>query len=335
MATAGPLRYGFAMPDRVLITGGAGFIGSSLADRLIQSTDAELVVVDNFDPFYPRAVKERNLAAIKASPRARFIELDLRDVAAVQSLLAQIRPSTVFHLAAKAGVRPSILDPLAYEEFNVRVTTGILHASVAAGVRNFVFASSSSVYGNNPKVPFSEADNVDRPISPYAATKKACELLCHTFQHLYGLRVAALRFFTVYGPRQRPDLAIHKFARAILKGTPITLFGDGSTSRDYTFIADILDGVVGAWRWIDRQPAPVSEVFNLGNSRPVTLSTLVQLLEEATGKRAVLERAPMQDGDVERTFADVTHAHDTFGYEPRTDFADGLRQFVAWLATQP
>jgi UDP-glucuronate 4-epimerase len=318
----------------LLVTGAAGFIGSHLSERLLATTEARVVGVDNFDPFYPRAVKERNLRELAKHPRFTFVELDLRDKAATENLYATHRPEGVFHWAARAGVRPSIQDPAGYVDSNVVVTTTLLQLATEHATRRFVFASSSSVYGNNAKVPFAECDVTDEPISPYAATKKACELLCHTFHQLGGFSTACLRLFTVFGPRQRPDLAIHKFARAILEDRPLTLFGDGSTSRDYTFIADIVDGILAADAHLARAPRPIHDVFNLGNSSPVKLSELVSLLEEAIGRAARIERAPMQPGDVLRTYADIAHARDILGYQPRTDLRTGIGHFVRWLREQ-
>ncbi|MEZ0312109.1 MAG: NAD-dependent epimerase/dehydratase family protein [Myxococcota bacterium] len=318
----------------LLVTGAAGFIGSHLAERLLATTDQHVVGVDNFDPFYARAVKERNLRELVKHPRFTFTELDLRDRARTTAVYAQHAPEAVFHWAARAGVRPSIEDPAGYVDSNVVVTTTLLQLAAAHATKRFVFASSSSVYGNNAKVPFGESDATDAPISPYAATKKACELLCHTFHDLVGLSTACLRLFTVYGPRQRPDLAIHKFARAILEDRPVTLYGDGGTSRDYTFIADIVDGIMAADAHLARSPRPIHDVFNLGNSSPVQLAELVSLLEEAIGRRARIERAPMQPGDVLRTYADITHARDTFGYDPKTDLRAGIGHFVRWLREQ-
>jgi UDP-glucuronate 4-epimerase len=261
--------------------------------------------------------------------------MDVRDVGRTEALFAQHRPYAVFHLAAKAGVRPSIEDPLAYADHNITATLNLLRQAAKHGTKHFIFASSSSVYGNNRKVPFRETDSVDHPISPYAATKKAAELLCHTYHHLYGLNVACLRFFTVYGPRQRPDLAIHKFCRAVLKGEPITLFGDGSTSRDYTYIDDIVDGILASFAWSLSNTHPGYEIFNLGNSRPIKLAELVSLIEEASGLTATLQRAPIQSGDVELTFADITKAGSMLGYAPRTDIRQGLDRFVRWMRAAP
>ncbi len=314
-----------------LVTGAAGFIGSHLVERLLATTEHRVVGVDNFEPFYPRAVKERNLSGLADNPRFTFVELDLRDKTRTSALYAQHAPESVFHWAARAGVRPSIEDPAGYVDSNVVVTTTLLQLAAEHATKRFVFASSSSVYGNNAKVPFAEHDTTDAPVSPYAATKKACELLCHAFHDLGGFSTACLRLFTVYGPRQRPDLAIHKFARAILEDRPVTLYGDGGSSRDYTFIADIVDGVLAADAHLAASPRPTHDVFNLGNASPVKLSELVSLLEEATGRRARIEGAPMQPGDVLRTYADITHARDTLGYQPKTDLRTGIGHFVRWL----
>jgi UDP-glucuronate 4-epimerase len=318
-------------PRTLLVTGGAGFIGSHLCERLLATSDARLAVLDNFDPFYERAQKTRNLAALAKNPRCELVELDLRDAPALEQLFARVRPAVVFHLAAKAGVRPSILAPGDYADVNIRGTLNLLELCKRHQTRDFIFASSSSVYGNAASVPFRETDSVDHPISPYAATKKAAELLCHTYHHLHGQNVAALRFFTVYGPRQRPDLAIHSFAKKILAGEPITLFGDGQTSRDYTYIDDIIDGVLGAYAWCTKQTAPAYVIANLGNSSPVTLSELVKQLEAALGKKAVVRHAPMQEGDVERTFAEISRAKELFAYAPKVPLEEGLRRFVGWL----
>ena len=307
-----------------LITGGAGFIGSHAAERLLARGD-RVIGLDNFDPFYSRGIKEGNIRSALAHPSFRLAEGDIRDAETVSRLFAEEKPDAVFHSAAKAGVRPSIADPLGYQDVNIRGTLVLLEAARKAGVRHFVFASSSSVYGENPKVPFSEDDFVDHPISPYAATKKAGELLCHTVHHLSGMPVTCLRFFTVYGPRQRPDLAIHKFTRLIDEGQPIPVFGDGSTSRDYTYIDDIVDGVVRA---IDRPDG--YRIINLGESTTVTLSEMIAEIERALGKKAVIDRQPLQPGDVPRTYADVEKARRLLGYEPRMPFREGIERFTAW-----
>jgi UDP-glucuronate 4-epimerase len=309
---------------RILVTGGAGFIGSHVCEALLWRGD-EVIALDNFDDFYPAEVKRRNIAAAAASPRFQLIEGDIRDPEAVQEAIGA-GMDAVIHLAAKAGVRPSIEQPLLYQDVNVRGTLVLLEACRENPKCRFIFGSSSSVYGNNPKVPFSEADRVDDPISPYAATKKAGELLCHTYHHLYGLPVTCLRFFTVYGPRQRPDLAIHKFARCIEAGRPIPVFGDGSMMRDFTYVDDI---VVGVLRALDRCAA--FRIYNLGGSQPVSVNELIRRLEEAMDKKAIIERLPLQPGDVERTYADLTLSRRELGFNPTTELRTGLKRFVHWL----
>lgn len=313
------------MPMRTIVTGGAGFIGSHLVDRLL-ADGAEVIVVDNFDPFYPRALKEANLAGALRQPRCRLVELDIRAARAVQELVAQARPDAIVHLAARAGVRPSIADPALYAEVNVLGTVHWLEAACRLEPRpRFVYASSSSVYGNRPDAPFRETDPVDLPISPYAATKKACELLAFTFHHLHGLPVTGLRFFTAYGPRNRPDLAIAKFTRLIDRGEPVPIFGDGTTRRDYTYVAEIVDGIVRA---IDRCTG--HHLYNLGNSDPVELLRLVAAIAQALGKPPVLRHLPEQPGDVRQTYADITRAAAELGYAPKTPIAEGLAHYIAW-----
>ena len=285
-----------------------------------------MTAVDNFDPFYSPELKRRNIAAHLANTRYRLIEVDIRDLDGLAGGL-EGGYDVIVHLAAKAGVRPSIRDPLAYVEVNVGGTQTLLELARRGGSRQFVFASSSSVYGVNPEVPWRESTPVLRPISPYAATKVSGELLGHVYSHLYGIRFLALRFFTVYGPRQRPDLAIHKFARAMLAGEPIPLFGDGTTSRDYTYIDDVIAGVRAA---IDYEGS-LYEVINLGNSRAVTLAEMVRVLEEELGVEAKIERKPQQPGDVPQTWADIEKARRLLGYEPLTEFREGVRRFAAWL----
>jgi UDP-glucuronate 4-epimerase len=318
---------------RILITGGAGFIGSHLSERLL-AAGHDVVVIDNFNDFYDPLVKRRNIEAVgraACSNGGNFIlcEGDIRDGDFIRAVFDQESPEAVIHLAAMAGVRPSIENPLYYEEVNIRGTMNILEGARVAGVRPILFASSSSVYGENPKVPFAESDPVDNPISPYAATKKAGELICHTYHHLYAMNIACLRFFTVYGPRQRPDLAIHKFTRLVLDGKPIQVFGDGTTSRDYTFIDDITDGIEKALGWVCAEERRY-DIFNLGGSRPVDLQRLVETIEAATGRKAVIERLPMQPGDVRRTFADLTKSTAVLGYRPATAIEDGIKAFVGW-----
>ena len=310
--------------SRVLVTGAAGFIGSHVVEKLLARGD-DVIGVDNFDPFYPREIKTRNLEPLLSNERFRFHELDLRQSPGVCALIELERPSAIVHLAAKAGVRPSIENPAAYIETNINGLQGLLSAVGRSPVTHFVFASSSSVYGDRSDPPFRETDRTDEPASPYAATKKAGEALCYTFHSLAGTPVTCLRFFTVYGPRQRPDLAIHKFVRMIDAGKPIPFFGDGSTSRDYTFIDDTVDGILRA---LDR-PAGY-EIYNLGRSDPVTLRDMVSEIESALGKRATIDRKPEQPGDVGITCANVDKAAEKLGYAPKVEFEEGIRRFVAW-----
>ena len=312
------------MPESVLITGGAGFIGSHVAEALIARGD-HVVVVDSLHPFYNPDLKLGNLEEMRARGGFVFEHADIRERARMEALFLEHRFDAVVHLAAMAGVRPSIIDPSLYVSVNLDGTTVLLDLAVAAGVPRFVFASSSSVYGNNEKVPFHEDDRVDNPVSPYAATKKAGELLAHTYHHLHALNVACLRFFTVYGPRQRPEMAIHKFTDLIERGAPVPFFGDGTSRRDYTYVDDIVDGVVRA---LDRCEG--YRIFNLGESRTTTLSELVDLISGALGKPAVLDPKPMQPGDVRVTCADVSRAREELGYQPSVDPADGIRTFVDW-----
>ena len=311
----------------VLLTGAAGFIGSHTAESLL-ADGHDVVGLDNFDPFYDRQVKEANLLAAKAYDNFTFVEGDIRDADAVRDVFQRYGPfDAVVHLAARAGVRPSIADPVGYEQANITGTLHLLNEAVEAKpVPKFVFGSSSSVYGNNPKIPFSETDSVDNPISPYAATKKAGELICHTYHHLYGLPVYCLRLFTVFGPRQRPDLAIHKFARKILAGEPIQMFGDGTTSRDYTYIDDI---VFGIRRAVERCEG--YEIINLGSKHPIQLKQMIDAVAAACGKEPAIEELPMQPGDVNRTFADVAKVGKLLDYEPKMPFDEGVHRFVEWL----
>ncbi|HVO35573.1 MAG TPA: NAD-dependent epimerase/dehydratase family protein [Gemmatimonadales bacterium] len=312
---------------RVLLTGAAGFIGSHVAEGLVARGD-EVVGLDNFDAFYPRAIKEANVAALRRGPRFRLVEGDIRDATAVAAL---VTPETVVvHLAARAGVRPSLEEPALYASVNIEGTAVLLEAARRAGARRVVFGSSSSVYGDTAPVPFSEDWPALLPISPYAATKRAGELLCATFAQLYDLRIIALRFFTVYGPRQRPDLAIHKFTRLIAAGQPVPFYGDGSSERDYTYIDDIVGGVIAAVDWT-RGPQGALEIVNLGESRTTRLDALVALIARAVGKEARLERLPAQPGDVRRTCADVRKAARVLGYRPTTVVEDGIPRFVRWF----
>lgn len=311
----------------VLVTGAAGFIGSHVSEALL-ALGWEVTGLDSFDPFYDPQVKRRNLVTCLRDSRFRLVEGDIRDAAVVDQVTSE-GVDAVLHLAALAGVRPSIERPLAYQDVNVNGTCCLLEAARKHRVMRFVFASSSSVYGNNPKTPFSETDNVDFPISPYAASKKAGELLCHAYHHLFGLGVTCLRFFTVYGPRQRPDLAIHKFGRLIEAGKPITMFGDGKSMRDYTYIDDVVAGVLAA---LERCKG--YKIYNLGNSSPVALSDLIAAIEKAVGKKAVVIREGAQAGDVERTYADISRAQVELGFQPRTSMQAGLAQFVSWMRNE-
>jgi UDP-glucuronate 4-epimerase len=308
----------------VLVTGAAGFIGSHLCERLV-AHGRPVVGIDNFDDFYDPQIKRRNIADCLGNKNFRLFEADIRDSGAMAQAIGQ-GVEIIVHLAAKAGVRPSIAQPLLYNDVNINGTLVLLELAKEHQIEKFVFASSSSVYGNNEKVPFSEDDNVDFPISPYAATKKAGELICHTYHHLYGMSVTCLRFFTVYGPRQRPDLAIHKFARLIERGKPVPVYGDGSMMRDFTYIDDIIDGTVAA---IDRCSG--FNIYNLGESHPIKVNELIAEIENALGKKAVKEYLPLQPGDVERTYADVTRAGRDLGYDPKTDIRTGLANFTEWL----
>jgi len=312
------------MPRNVLVTGGAGFIGSNLVDRLL-ADGWQVTAVDNFDDFYPAPLKRANLSAAAEQERFQLVEADIRDDQQIARLIERGRYEAIVHLAARAGVRPSIRQPALYADVNVHGTVNLLEAARKADAAKFVFASSSSVYGNNPKVPFHEDDPVDNPISPYAATKKAGELICYTYHHLYEMNIFCLRLFTVYGPRCRPDLAIPKFTRLIDAGRPVPMFGDGSTERDYTYIDDILDGIVAAIEKCNGY-----RIYNLGESRPVRLIDMIWTIAEAVGREPVLEQLPAQPGDVIRTYADVSRARAELGYEPRTSFADGIARYVAW-----
>ena len=314
----------------ILITGGAGFIGSHLVDRLIADQNNRVIVVDNFNDFYDPAIKRANIAPHIGRDNFELLESNIADAGAMDDLFARSRFDLVVHLAARAGVRPSLADPLAYEETNVRGTYALLEAARRSGVTRFVFGSSSSVYGVNAKVPFSEDDPIAQPISPYSATKIAGEAACHAFSHLYDMRIVCLRFFTVYGPRQRPDLAIHKFARLIAAGKPLRIYGDGTTRRDYTYIDDIISGVEAAISYDQSQ----FEIINLGESETVELRELVEVIERAMGKRAILTRQPEQPGDVPVTYANIDKARRLLGYNPQTGIDVGIEKFVAWLKDQ-
>ncbi len=311
----------------ILVTGGAGFIGSHLVDCLMAEGRARLTVVDNFNDFYDPAIKRANVAHHAGNDNFELIKADITDERAMGELFARAGFDTVVHLAARAGVRPSLDRPMDYEETNVRGTFSLLEAARRSSVERFVFGSSSSVYGVNSKVPFSEDDPIAQAISPYAATKIAGETIAHVYSHLHGMRVVCLRFFTVYGARQRPDLAIHKFARLISEGRPIQIFGDGTARRDYTYIDDIVSGVLAAMSY----DGSLFEIINLGESQTIELLRLVELLEQALGKRASIEHKPMQPGDVPVTYADISKARKLLGYDPQTKIETGIGKFVEWF----
>ncbi len=315
-------------PKRILLTGGAGFIGSHVAEALIRR-GTKLSIVDNLDDFYARSRKQLNLQEILSTGGYDFFEADVRDMEALRKIAERVQPEIVIHLAARAGVRPSIAQPALYESVNVAGTVNLLEIAREFKVQRLIFGSSSSVYGISNAVPFSEDDLKTRPISPYAATKLAAELMGYTYTHLYGLTTLCLRFFTVYGPRQRPDLAIHKFTALIESGKPIPVYGDGSMGRDYTYVDDIVAGVVASLDYVPQSTLPF-EIFNLGNSHPVRLADLIALLETATGRKALQERLPDQPGDVPITWANIDKAKRMLGYSPKTSMEQGLRNFVAW-----
>jgi len=324
----------------VLVTGGAGFIGRHLLDRLSEA-GVPAVCLDNFCDNYSPALKgvfmgvplrvgRENDRAALASGKAELAEGDIRDLEFCRSVFEKYRPEKVVHLAALAGVLPSLTHPLLYEEVNCKGTLNLLECAREFGVQRFVFSSSASVYGLNRKLPFSEDDPVEQPMSPYAATKRAAELYCYTYHQLYGISVAALRFFTVYGPRQRPSLAIHKFTANILRGEPIPLYGDGSSLRDYTYYSDVVDGIMAA---LDAELG--FEIINLGNCNPVRLSDLVSIIEQATGKQARIDRLPNQPGDVPAAYADISKARRLLGYEPKMPIERGIANFVGWCKRNP
>src|ERR1041385_6382417 len=310
-----------------LVTGGAGFIGSHLVDRLLATDIDHISVVDDFNDFYNPAIKRDNIREHQKDPRYSIHEVDIRDRAALEQVFNENNFDCVVHLAARAGVRPSLSEPQLYTETNINGTLNLLEFARRHDVKQFVFGSSSSVYGINAKVPFTEDDPIRQPISPYAATKGAGELLCHTYSHLYAIRCVCLRFFTVYGPRQRPDLAIHKFARLISSGKAIPVFGDGTTRRDYTYVNDIIAGVLAAIEY-DKSDY---EVFNLGESRTVELRELISLLERELDTHALIDRQPLQAGDVPQTFADIQKARRLLGYNPQTQIEEGIHKFVEWF----
>jgi UDP-glucuronate 4-epimerase len=313
-----------SVAKKIVVTGGAGFIGSHLIDQLLK-LGHQVICVDNFDPFYRESIKQGNIEKALTDSNFTLVKCDIRNQSEIEKCFADNKIDLVIHLAAKAGVRPSIEDPKNYFDVNVTGTLILLEAMRKYGVNKMLFASSSSVYGNNKKVPFAETDNVDLPISPYAASKKAGELLCHTYHHLFNFDIFCFRFFTVYGPRQRPDLAIHKFTDYILNNRQITVFGDGSSSRDYTFVNDIIDGLIKSIEKLHGY-----EIINLGESKPVSLNKMITTIESSLNKTANKKQLPMQPGDVDITYADVSKAKELIGYSPSTEFEDGIREFIKW-----
>ncbi len=312
---------------KYLVTGGAGFIGSHVVDRLLSEENTAVTVIDNFDDYYDPRRKRFNIAGHLSHPAYRLIELDIRDHEALRKITRGIEVDAIVHLAARPGVRPSLDNPQLYQEVNVAGTLNLLEFARSARVPRFIFASSSSVYGKNPEVQFSE-DAALAPISPYAATKAAGELLAHTYSHLYDIQVICLRFFTVYGARQRPDLAIHKFADRISRRQPIPVYGDGTSERDYTYIDDIVGGILASLSY----EASRFEILNLGKSKSVSLNRLIELLEASLGQTAIIERLPAQPGDLQRTLADTTKAERLLGYQPSTSIEAGIRKFVEWFS---
>jgi len=313
-----------------LVTGGAGFIGSHVCERLLAAGHA-VWAFDDLNNFYDPAIKQRNLRTLESlGKKFSFVHGDLTNRAALDALFGGVKFDQVLHLAARAGVRPSLEEPALYQRVNVEGTVHLLEAARARGVKKITMASSSSVYGVNAKVPFSEADPIFSAISPYAASKLACEALGHVYHHIYGMDVAMLRFFTVYGPRQRPDLAIYKFAQLISAGKPIPVFGDGSSARDYTYVTDTVDGVIAC-----TQREFGFEIFNLGESQTVTLRDLIALLEKSLGKKAVIDRQPLQPGDVPITFANIDKAREKLGYHPQVKISEGIPRFVEWFQSDP
>lgn len=311
---------------RILVTGGAGFIGSNLIDRLIKEPNIKITCLDNFDPFYNPKVKKRNIKAAKTKENFVFIKGDIRSMKRIKNKL--LPPyDVIIHLAAKVGVIPSMHDPITYTEVNVLGTQNLLEFAKEIKCKKFIFASSSSVYGVNTHVPWREDESVLKPISPYASTKISGELLGHVYSHLYGIQFLALRFFAVYGPRQRPDLAIHKFARLISKGRPLPVYGDGKTKRDYTYVDDIVSGIRAALNYQDTQ----YEIINLGNNQPVELRMIISLLEKALGKKAIIKKLRELPGDVPLTYADIKKARKLLRYKPKTNLQTGLEKFVSWF----
>jgi nucleoside-diphosphate-sugar epimerase len=314
--------------SKIVVTGCAGFIGSHLCEKLLE-LGHWVLGIDNFDPFYARSVKEKNLSSFVNHPNFKLLEIDLADFGLLNKNLEYKNIDAIVHLAGRAGVRPSIEAPLDYTQANIIATQNILEVMKNKGIKKLAFASSSSVYGNTKEVPFLETQDVSNPISPYAYTKKACELINYTYHTLYGLDIINMRFFTVFGPRQRPDLAIHKFTKLILNNEPVPMFGDGSTSRDYTYYEDTVDGICRALNYLFNHDR-VYEIVNLGNNQPIRLRDMIRAIEQATGRKANIKQLPMQPGDVDITYANIEKAKSLLGYHPRYSFEEGVRNFVEW-----
>lgn len=318
------------MKKNILLTGGAGFIGSHLAEQLLSEGEWSVTIIDDLNDFYSPEIKKKNLEFIRSKGDFTFVEANICEKDTIKKLFEETSFDVIVHLAARAGVRPSLLEPHLYYETNLLGTLNLLEAARLHEVKQFVFGSSSSVYGINAKIPFSETDPIRSPISPYAATKAGGEHMCHTYSHLYGIRTVCLRFFTVYGARQRPDLAIHKFSRLMAEGKPIQVFGDGSSRRDYTYIDDIIQGVRASMDY----DGSIHEVLNLGESETTELRELIELLEQQLGIKALIDRQPMQPGDVPVTFADIAKARELLNYDPTTKISDGIPKFVEWFTSQ-
>jgi len=312
----------------VLITGAAGFIGSHLGERLINEGH-RVIALDNFNDYYSPNIKRKNISALLKSDNFELVEDDILNIDGLKKHFLRNKVDILVHLAARAGVRPSIQQPLLYQKVNVEGTNNLLEIARDFEIEKFIFASSSSVYGENKKLPFSEDDFVDHPISPYASTKKAGELICYTYHHLYQLPVTCLRFFTVYGPRQRPDMAICKFTRNISQGKKITMFGNGESRRDYTYVSDIVDGVCKAIENCNKY-----HIYNLGESTTIELSRLIEVISKCLGKEPIIERLPNQPGDVPITYADITRAREEIGYSPKVNVEEGVKKFTAWYVEQ-
>ncbi|MBN2368783.1 GDP-mannose 4,6-dehydratase [Candidatus Woesearchaeota archaeon] len=311
--------------ETIIVTGGAGFIGSHVADKLLE-IGKRVVCVDNFNDYYSPKAKKKNIEHNLSNKNYFLEKSDITSFSKMKNIFEKYRPDKVIHLAARAGVRPSLVDPFIYESTNVKGTLNLLELGKTYKLKNFVFGSSSSVYGGNKKIPFSEEDRTDNAISPYAATKKAGEVICHTYSHLYGLNITCLRFFTVYGPRGRPDMAPYLFTKWVYEGDPIIRYGDGSSKRDYTFVDDIVSGIISA-----TEKCLKYEIINLGNSQTVELRELIQVIEDILGKKARIIQKPMPKGDVEITYADISKGKKLLGYSPKTDIRKGMNCFIDWF----